>query len=356
MYNIINFVISFGALQGLIIGVLLFMKALRLKQNFFYLALVLLGFSGILGRAVIIGVFENESWFFINLNFILLVSPAFYFLAKQSSVTNKSPLRLNFKHFLPFAIVNIIYILFYFLLNDSGSYKTYLLKLIQINDGISILYFSIYLFFTYKIIRDNKVAYGKTLFTLLNQLAFIFFGFLLVWFVYVLLEWFYFYYSMELVYYYPMLLLLAVMLYYLSLQVVFNKQFLFDIKEITSRKTVVLEEIDSKKLLDELALFMKDEKPFLEADISLITLAESLQVNPKSLSFVINEHLNMNFNQYINDWRIEEVKMRLDNKAYDHFKMLSIAFDCGFNSKSTFNLAFKKATGLSPSEYRRHME
>jgi AraC-like DNA-binding protein len=91
----------------------------------------------------------------------------------------------------------------------------------------------------------------------------------------------------------------------------------------------------------------------LDSDISLITLADSLGLNPKTLSFVINEHIRKNFNHYINEWRIEEVKKRLDDKAYDHFKMLSIAFDCGFNSKSTFNLAFKKATGLSPSEYRK---
>ena len=98
---------------------------------------------------------------------------------------------------------------------------------------------------------------------------------------------------------------------------------------------------------------MNEEKPFLDGDISLISLAGSLDINPKVLSYVINEQINKNFNQYINDWRIEEVKKRLNDKSYDHFKMLSIAFDCGFNSKSTFNLAFKKATGLSPSEYRK---
>nr|WP_246615772.1 helix-turn-helix domain-containing protein [Aquimarina litoralis] len=98
---------------------------------------------------------------------------------------------------------------------------------------------------------------------------------------------------------------------------------------------------------------MNEEKPYLDGAISLTTLAGSLNVNPKALSFVINEYLHKNFNHYINDWRIEEVKKRLNNEEYDKFKMLTIAFDCGFNSKSTFNLAFKKATGLSPSEYRK---
>ncbi|MDC6391123.1 AraC family transcriptional regulator [Maribacter sp. PR1] len=157
---------------------------------------------------------------------------------------------------------------------------------------------------------------------------------------------------MELIYYYPMMLILAVMLYYMSLKVIINDRFLFDIKEMTKRKTFILEEEDSKNLLNTLTIFMNEKKPFLEGDISLITLASSIEVNPKALSYVINEHMHKNFNQYINDWRIEEVKKRLNDKKYSNLKMLTIAFDCGFNSKSTFNLAFKKATGLSPSEYR----
>jgi AraC-like DNA-binding protein len=168
-----------------------------------------------------------------------------------------------------------------------------------------------------------------------------------------LVELVYFHYSMELIYYYPMMLILAVILYYLSLQVIINDEFIFDIKAITKRKKIILEEVDSKNLLNQLTLFMTEKKTFLDGDISLIALASSLDVNPKALSFAINEHIHKNFNNYINDWRIQEVKKRLNDKEYNQFKMLTIAFDCGFNSKSTFNLAFKKATGLSHSEYRK---
>jgi AraC-like DNA-binding protein len=346
-------VISFGAMQGLIIGILLIIKGFRLKQEFFYLALILLGFAAILGRAVLIGIYESQSWFFSNLNFILLISPAFYFYVKESSRAVENPLKFNYRHFLPFLIINLGYIVFYFSLKNSNHYQTYLINVIKVNDGLSILYFSIYLYLSYKIVKQHKSSYTKGVYQLLNQLTSIFFSFLVIWLIYILAEWIYFHYTMELTFYYPMMLLLAVILYYLSLQVVIKKQILFDFQGITKRKTFILEETDSKKILNMLTLFMEEEKPFLDSDISLITLADSLGVNPKTLSFVINEHIHKNFNHYINDWRIEEVKKRLDNKAYDHFKMLSIAFDCGFNSKSTFNLAFKKATGLSPSEYRK---
>ena len=352
MYNIINFVISFGAIQGLIIGVFLLIKGCKLKEDFFYLALILIGFAAILGRVLIIGIFENQSGFFINLNFILLISPAFYFYAKESSRETKTPLKFNYLHYLPFLIINFGYLLFNVSLKNSINYQTHQINIIKVNDGFSIIYFSIYLYLTYKIIREHKSSYTKAVYQLLNQLTFIFFGFFVIWLIYIFVEWIYFYYTMELTFYYPMMVILAVILYYLSLQVILKKQILFDFHGVTKRKTFILEETDSKKILDTLTLFMEEKKPFLDSDISLITLADSVGVNPKTLSFVINEHMHKNFNHYINDWRVEEVKKRLDDKAYDHFKMLSIAFDCGFNSKSTFNLAFKKATGLSPSEYR----
>ena len=353
MYYIVNFVISFGALQGLIIGVFLLIKGFKLKQEIFYLALILIGFAAMLGRVVLVGIYENQSWFFTNLNFIFLISPAFYFYTKESSRATKNPLKFNYLHFLPFLIINLGYILFYFSLKDSIYFKTYLINIIKVNDGFSIIYFSIYLYLTYKIFRQNKYSYRIELYKLLNKLTYIFFSFFIIWLIFILAELVYFHYSMELIYYYPMMLLLAVILYYMSLQVIISDQFLFDIKAITKRKTFILEEADSKNLLNQLTLFMTEEKPFLDGDISLITLADLLDVNPKALSFVINEHIHKNFNNYINDWRIEEVKKRLNDKEYNHYKMIAIAFDCGFNSKSTFNLAFKKSTGLSPSEYKK---
>lgn len=353
MYDIINFVISFGAMQGFIIGVLLLIKSFKSKHEKFYLGLILIGFAAILGRVIVIDIYKNQSLFFINLNFILLISPAFYLYSKESSRTPKDILKFKSKHFLPFIIVNSGYILFYFVLKNSTDYQAYLLNIIKVNESFSIIYFAVYLYLTYKVIKQHKSYYSKVLNKLLNQLIYVFFGFFIIWLIYVLAEWIYFHYNMELTFYYPMMLLLAVILYYISLQVIISLQFLFNSKEISKRKSFVLEEKESKHLLNKLTLFMSENKPFLNGDLSLVSLANSLGVNPKVLSFVINEHIDKNFNDYVNDWRIEEVKKRLHDKAYNHFKMLSIAFDCGFNSKSTFNLAFKKATGLSPSEYKK---
>jgi AraC-like DNA-binding protein len=83
-------------------------------------------------------------------------------------------------------------------------------------------------------------------------------------------------------------------------------------------------------------------------------LADQLKVSMHHLSQVINEQYGLNFSDFINQYRIEEMKTKLTNTRYHHFKIEQIAFDTGFNSKSTFQAAFKKFTGRTPSEYRKH--
>jgi len=77
-------------------------------------------------------------------------------------------------------------------------------------------------------------------------------------------------------------------------------------------------------------------------------------VNATVLSYVINKGFAKNFNDLINEYRIEEVKSKL--AAADDSTLLAVAFDAGFNSKATFNRAFKKFTGLSPKEFQESLK
>lgn len=97
---------------------------------------------------------------------------------------------------------------------------------------------------------------------------------------------------------------------------------------------------------------MNRDKPFLDNDLTLKKLAESLAMSSHHLSQVINEKSGKNFYDYINEFRIEEVKRELQNPKKDNHTILAIALDCGFSSKSTFNICFKKYTGLTPSQYK----
>lgn len=99
--------------------------------------------------------------------------------------------------------------------------------------------------------------------------------------------------------------------------------------------------------------YMTENKPFLIPEITLSSLASELEVTPDYLSGIINNILGKNFFDFINHYRIEEFKTRslaVENKKYT---LLSIAYDCGFNSKATFNRVFKNVTGITPGEYAR---
>lgn len=111
----------------------------------------------------------------------------------------------------------------------------------------------------------------------------------------------------------------------------------------------------SQEYLDTLKQFMEEEKPYLEAKISLKDVSERLEIHPNHLSQVINEMLNVNFYDFINGYRVEEFKNRLANDTDKRFTLLAHAYDSGYSSKSSFNEVFKKFTGLTPSQYQKQL-
>jgi AraC-like DNA-binding protein len=109
--------------------------------------------------------------------------------------------------------------------------------------------------------------------------------------------------------------------------------------------------LDKSELAHTLQKLMQSDRLYLQADLSLQELAQHLDVNTVHLSATINHVLHKNFNDYINELRIEEFIKLFKSDKGRQFTMLSIALDSGFNSKATFNRAFKKIKGCSPKEY-----
>ena len=110
--------------------------------------------------------------------------------------------------------------------------------------------------------------------------------------------------------------------------------------------------IDEKKgdqLYDRLLSLMNDEQPFLEPRLTLTELAGKLDVSPNNLSQVINQKAKVNFYDFVNDYRVEHfIENARKNKRYS---LLALAFESGFNSKSSFNQIFRKHKGQTPSEF-----
>ena len=100
---------------------------------------------------------------------------------------------------------------------------------------------------------------------------------------------------------------------------------------------------------------MKVDKPYLSGDLTLLDLSEKLSLSPHNLTEVINTQFNQNFYEFVNSYRIEEVKARLSDSAYSHMTLLAIGLDSGFNSKSSFNAVFKKQVGMTPSQFKKQL-
>lgn len=119
---------------------------------------------------------------------------------------------------------------------------------------------------------------------------------------------------------------------------------------------VAADEEETKHYVSNLRQYMDAEKPYLDPEISLPELSKRLGVSSHFLSRVINEQLGVNFFDFVNRYRVEEVKLRITDPKFNYLSILGIAFESGFNTKSTFNRVFKKITGLTPKEFREQSE
>ena len=105
-------------------------------------------------------------------------------------------------------------------------------------------------------------------------------------------------------------------------------------------------------LSEKLKECMEQDKLYKNLNLTLKSLSETLQTYPHYITFVLNSILNQNFYDFINTYRIEEAKLMLLDSKKNNLTILAIAYDCGFNSKSSFNRMFKQKTGLTPTEFR----
>lgn len=116
------------------------------------------------------------------------------------------------------------------------------------------------------------------------------------------------------------------------------------------KKSVTLKSND-QAFLNGIRKCVEEDRLYRDAELTLQSLSLRLNTTANNISRIINEATGKSFPDYLNELRIIEVKQRLENNDAEKFTLLSIAFDAGFNSKTTFNRVFKQNTGLSPKEY-----
>lgn len=114
-----------------------------------------------------------------------------------------------------------------------------------------------------------------------------------------------------------------------------------------------LQDVQKDKYIEKLQAYIVMNKPYLKPELTLTQVADYLDIPSHFLSQAINEKLQVTFLDFINNYRVKAAQEKLMDAKLSHYTIISIAYEAGFNAKSTFYAAFKKETGITPSQYRK---
>lgn len=366
-FNPRSIIVFICMLQGLVFAGLLVLRGFRQKNKAdFWLALLLLVLCSALITPFIgfANVYDLNQWltyfpFSICYSYGVLIW--FYTLNLTDSKRKFQSKDILF--FLP----AIFYLLFRFFLfshdlawkdwfsKNYGRFSDTVVFVTEIIWNVAFLYFSIKHVRKYRMwLNENYSDTEKIKFDWLRNFLYVFTFVLILGGIFDFTNSFIFYLSYMQYFYFE--LILAVVTYYLAVAgYLRSKTIELEFSEIKSKQTdlerkTLLSEKELEKLKLKLQNIVEKEKVYLEPNLTLNELSRQIGVNATVLSYTINNGFGKNFNDFINEFRINEVKAKL--KKENNSTLLGVAFDCGFNSKATFNRAFKKFTGVSPKEFQ----
>ncbi|MBU2928120.1 helix-turn-helix domain-containing protein [Winogradskyella psychrotolerans] len=141
-----------------------------------------------------------------------------------------------------------------------------------------------------------------------------------------------------------------------------SKTPILDTDTTTEKEKTIVRQLDSLKpqeienLKQKLNILLTEDKVYLNEDLNLTQLSEYMDISNKKLSELLNHHLNTNFYDLINEYRINAIKQRFENGDAEKYTIISIAYDAGFKSKASFYRIFKQKEGISPSNYNKKFQ
>lgn len=329
MDSIVLVLSSLGIAQAIFICLyLLTLQKGNRKANLF-LALVLLGLAIRIGKSILNVYLDLEPWQRnLGISGLLLVGPFLWFYGRILLAKEKHFETKNYLHLIPF----IGFVLFCSIIpNDARPSSLYFYLSIFVHLLIY-LGLSIQLFFKFR--KQSNPALSNLYRNLLI-------GICLIWIFYMgnLAGIFPFYIGGAIFF--------SLLVYMLSF--ILLKKPLFALEKYANS---ALGRADSQKHLQRLKELFDNEDLYLDSNLSLHQVAERVGIAPRDLSQVINENERQNFSEFVNHYRIAKAKNLLIDPSYAQEKIATVAYDCGFGNVTSFNLAFKAATQLTPSQYR----
>jgi AraC-like DNA-binding protein len=151
---------------------------------------------------------------------------------------------------------------------------------------------------------------------------------------------------------YPIYIPISVLIYWLGLKGYLHaRNSPVDVETRSKASATFIPAETVEKAIHSLTVAMKTDKLYLDPELTVEKVSRHVQLPPKTISFVLNQHRKKSFNTFVNEYRIEAVKHRLADSASKHLTLTGVAFECGFNSQATFQRVFRQMTGVSPKNF-----
>lgn len=323
--NIVLMIIScLGVVQAILLCVYLF--SLKDKKANIFLALMLLGLIIRVGKSVLNNYMPLEVWIRnLGISGILMTGPFLWFYGKALFEKKDFSAR-NYLHLIPFAL----FVLLCRIIPNKADFASLFIY------SLVLFHLAVYLIVCWSyIVKSLKDA------RLMPWYRNIVTGVTFIWFLYVGI-------FIGLI---PLYILGAIVFSFLIyiFSYLLLKRHVFTLEKYSSS---TVNKVTSERLLKQVKELFETKEIYLDSTISLKSVAENLSTSPREVSQVINENAQMNFSEFVNHYRIARAKILLADPGYVQEKIETIAYDCGFGNVTSFNLAFKAATKVTPSQYR----
>lgn len=357
-------IMSVFGLQAVVLsGLIAFKKPKSLANTF--LALLVFFYAIIPLNIVVVNVLKDHDMLhvfrYIQMEVLFGIGPCLYFYTRSITNPKFKFHKKHIIHFVPLLLEFVFYRTPIYRIGSNGLYLeemptyTYIYLAEQRLGVLSILtysFISLHILFKY---RNLLMAYYAKIehlsYRWLQIPIIIFAGYFIYWQVLTEVDRLFFDRAYREYYFLPNFVLLSMVTCWLGFKGYIQKEReVVYLKPFQKKKNTKQVEIDQKFVL-RLQNEMKSQKPYLNPELNLSILAELMQMKPKELSAKINQNCQQNFYDLINYHRVQEFKHRLKSAESDKLSLLGHAYECGFNSKSTFNHAFKKFVQLTPSQY-----
>ncbi|SHN31870.1 ABC transporter permease [Mucilaginibacter sp. OK098] len=340
-----------------------FVKRINQTANRFFglaLAIVVLWIAWMLGVDVrLSSYFPRWSW--LPLQFSLALGPLIYFYVLKLTRPEYKLRLKDLLHFSPLWLQQgvLVFEIRESISSGAATYDT--LTFQQLNPVLQLLSFIsvvTYLYWSFRLIErfyqrekfnDVSDRYRYELRWLSSLLT----GFGLLWLLWIpftAVDYFYYHSRLGIHAYYPLYLLLTIMMIRIAVQALFRPEAGMATQAPPVFKPTLPAELKQKGIW--LKKVVKTNLYYQDPELSLVSLAEKLELTTHELSRIINTVLKKSFNDFINEYRVADVVQKMQDPSYDHLTLLGIAFESGFNSKTTFHRIFKQVTGKSPAEYK----